>query len=501
MKRVERHEAAQAPQSFGRYRIRGVLGEGGMGRLYVAEQTGIEGFAKIVALKRILPHLADSAPFRKLFLNEARVAARLEHPNIVGTYELGEVDGTYFMALEYLPGEDLAAILEQCETPAPMPIEMAASLVQQAATGLRYAHNLREASGQPSGLVHCDVNPSNIFVTYYGMVKLLDFGVVKASTLNDTTSPGLFKGKYAYCAPEQLQGDPVDHRTDVFCLGIVLWECLTGHRLFAGPNEAATIDAVRGQAVVPPSLLRPQVPFRLDEITLRALARDPSHRYQDAGEMADALEQLLTETGHRPTSTSIGQWLESLFGAERAALKKSIAQGSEVESALAKLATASPAEMSEASARNMSAMRPRPLWSTGMARQPLARTPAPPPQASQVEPLPPRFEAPAPEPAVSIRPRSPWRAVVGIAVGFLLAAGIGVLVKNGVPAKAPPATTVAGLEIQTTPAGANIFIDGNPSGLVTPATLRDLRPAQAMELRLTKDGYAPFVRRMEIGPG
>src|SRR4051812_38234417 len=266
----ERHDTAEITQSFGRYRIRGLLGEGGVGRLYVAEQTGIEGFAKIVALKRILPHLADSPPFRSLFLNEARVAARLEHPNIVATYELGEVDGTYFMALEYLPGEDLCAVLARCEPSANMPIEVAAMLAQQCANGLEYAHELHDGEGRPACLVHRDVNPSNIFITYHGMVKLLDFGVVKNSA-NGKTSPGIFKGKYAYCAPEQLRGESVDHRTDVFSLGIVLWECLTGHRLFEAPNDAATIDAVRSQTIVAPSLLRPEVPVELDEITMRAL--------------------------------------------------------------------------------------------------------------------------------------------------------------------------------------------------------------------------------------
>src|SRR3954462_6306810 len=148
MNRAERHDTMETPQTFGRYRIRGVLGEGGMGRLYVAEQTGIEGFAKIVALKRILPHLADSPQFRALFLDEARVAARLGHPNIVTTYELGEVDGIYFMAMEYLAGEDLAEILQKCGLAAPMPVEIAAFVAQQAASALHYAHQLRDSGGQ-----------------------------------------------------------------------------------------------------------------------------------------------------------------------------------------------------------------------------------------------------------------------------------------------------------------------------------------------------------------
>jgi serine/threonine-protein kinase len=374
MKRAERHDTTETPQSFGRYRIRGVLGEGGMGRLYVAEQTGIEGFAKIVALKRILPHLADSPPFRSLFLNEARVAARLEHPNIVATYELGEVEGTYFMALEYLPGEDLRAVMARCESPASMPIEVAALLAQQSANGLDYAHELRDGDGRPAGLVHRDVNPSNIFITYHGMVKLLDFGVVKASTGNPKTSPGIFKGKYAYCAPEQLKGDSVDHRTDVFSLGIVLWECLTGNRLFDSPTDAGTIDAVRTQAIVAPSLLRPDVPVELDEITMRALMRDRDRRFQSAQELSEALDRFLGGRRHRPTSNSVGQWLEALFGTDRAALKKAIAQGNDVEGALGKLSGSEnappPAEPASVrrSARSLSAVRPRPLWSTAVER-------------------------------------------------------------------------------------------------------------------------------------
>ena len=175
-----RDVSAHVGETFGRYRLLGLLGQGGMGRLYVAERRGIQGFVKIVALKRILPHLADSAQLKEMFLNEARIAARLEHPNIVATYELGEVDGKYFISMEYLPGEDLSAIITRCQVGGrPIPAEVAAALAQQAAQGLHYAHEARDAQGKPIGLVHRDVNPRNIFVTYHGVVKLLDFGVVR----------------------------------------------------------------------------------------------------------------------------------------------------------------------------------------------------------------------------------------------------------------------------------------------------------------------------------
>jgi serine/threonine protein kinase len=390
----ERHDSVETSATFGRYRIRGVLGEGGMSRLFVAEQTGIEGFTKIVALKRILPQLEDNAAFRTLFLNEARVAARLEHPNIVATYEFGEVDGAYFTAMEYLPGEDLAEILARCETPAPMPVEIAAFLAQQCAHALEYAHGPHDGKGR-GGLVHRDVSPAKILVTYHGTVKLLDFGVVKRPGGGGRGRPDLHK--YAYCAPEQLEGEIVDHRADIFALGIVLWECLTGHRLFDNPTDGGTIDAVRSQTIAPPSLLRPEVPIALDEISLRCLTREREHRYQTAHELSEALDGYLAEERRRPGHNTVAQWMESLFGSERVSLKKNIAQGSEIESALGALAATDVRNslMVEASgsARRPLAVRPRPLWSTGLRRRtpPRGQTPPapvaiPPPRPSLFSP-------------------------------------------------------------------------------------------------------------------
>jgi serine/threonine protein kinase len=514
MNRAERHDSKETPQSFGRYRIRGVLGEGGMGRLYVAEQTGIEGFAKIVALKRILPHLADSPPFRTLFLNEARVAARLEHPNIVATYELGEVEGTYFMALEYLPGEDLAAVLGRCEAPNSMPVEVAALLAQQCANGLEYAHQLRDGEGKPSCLVHRDVNPSNIFVTYHGMVKLLDFGVVKAATGGAKTSPGLFKGKYAYCAPEQLKGDSVDHRTDVFSLGIVLWECLTGHRLFDSPTDAGTIDAVRSQAIVAPSLLRPEVPIQLEEITMRALFRDRDRRYQSAHELSEALDRFLGVQRHRPTSNSVGQWLEALFGSERASLKRAIAQGNDVEGALAKLqgeASVATATAPRSSVRSLSTVRPRPLWSTSVERttgtgRRVAVTsfetgPPPRPPTGQTATVPPPIPLVRPQ-APAARPQHRLTVIALAAAVIMAIAGGGLaLWRSGGGGPPTPASGVGGILVESEPPGAPIVVDGDPSGLITPAVLHDLRVGRVVEVAIDKRGFTRAMRRIEVRAG
>jgi serine/threonine-protein kinase len=390
----EPNDTADKIQIFGRYRIRGLLGEGGLGRLYLAEQTGIEGFTKIVTLKRILPQLADSAAFRTLFLNEARVAARLEHPNVVATYEFGEVEGAYFTAMEYLPGEDLGNILARCETPHPMPVEIAAFLAQQSAHALEYAHELADRRAR-GGLVHRDISPTKILVTYHGTVKVLDFGVVKRP---GGAHPQGSAHQYAYSAPEQLGGEHVDPRTDIFSLGIVLWECLSGHRLFDNPTDGGTIDAVRSQTIAPPSLLRPEVPIALDEISLRCLNREREQRYPSARELSEALDGFLAEERRRPNSNTVGQWLESLFGSERATLKKNIAQGSDIDGALSALAATdlrrpTPAE-NGGSARRPLAVRPRPLWSTASPGRPLVPSPRPAPAAAVVPPprptLPPR---------------------------------------------------------------------------------------------------------------
>jgi serine/threonine-protein kinase len=516
---------------FGRYRLRGILGQGGMGRLYVAEQVGIEGFSKVVALKRILPHLADSQHFRAMFLNEARVAARLEHPNIVATFELGEVDGNYFISMEYLSGEDLAATLTRCQVAGPMPIEIAAALAQQSANGLHYAHEMRDPTGKALELVHRDVSPLNIFVTYYGMVKLLDFGIVKGVTDPSRTVPGVFKGKYAYCAPEQLDGGLVTRQTDIFCLGIVLWECLTGRRLFLRDTDAQTIDAVRGHEIEPPSALRKGIPRELDQIVLQALSRQRVVRFGTAHAFSEALDRFLAKREERPTSKSIGLWLESVFGVQRATLKKAIAQGNDVEAALNLLPTLEGGRVAtgerpgtSGSGSRTSAM-PRMPWSSklssgglsGPKLLPFGSTASPDaviqsgvPANRAVAPAtgtPMNLSAP---PAALVNRRRPssfkqglvaalLAAVVVVAAALLLTRSRG---KPDAP-QAPVAmtTTVASLALNSDPPGAQILIDGDPSGLTTPSTLTGLRAGRPLEIRLDKDGFRPAVEKVELKPG
>ena len=506
-----------------------------MGRLYIAERRGIQGFVKIVALKRIQPHLADSKQLREMFLNEARIAARLEHPNIVATYELGEVDGNYFISMEYLPGEDLSAIIAGCQDNR-MPIDIAAALTQQAAQGLHYAHEARDGHGKAIGLVHRDVSPRNIFVTYHGVVKLLDFGVVRGPE-KQKSIPGVFKGKYGYCAPEQIEGRPVDRRTDVFCLGIALWESLTGARLFDASTDAATIDAVRSRSIEAPSALRPDVPPELDAITMRALARDPDRRFRTAHDMSEELDRYLMGQDDRPTSKSVGRWMESIFGSERATLKKAVSQGGEIEPTLDRLfalnairpATGERTGERTGSSGGQAKAQPRAMWSTSLGSNPsgnrrsgsgaptegpslrsssggrgTAATPPTPARAAAAA-LQAAVDGPEPRPAAR-RSGAKLPIVLGV---VLVLAGVGAVAVvalrgdrsfTGTPAARSTRAT-ATLEIRSQPPGAHVFVDGTPSGLRTPTVLTGLSAGSRVQVRLDKPGYEPVTEQVTLADG
>jgi serine/threonine protein kinase len=526
--------AASSSETFGRYRLLALLGQGGMGRLYLAERRGIEGFVKIVALKRILPHLSDSAQLKEMFLNEARVAARLEHPNIATTYELGEIDGTYFISMEYLPGEDLAATLARCHGEQRVPVDISAALAQQAAHALHYAHEICDEKGRRIELVHRDVNPNNIFITYHGVVKLLDFGVAKDPSARKSL-PGVFKGKYAYCAPEQLEGGKVDRRTDVFSLGIVLWECLTGAHLFDASTDAHIIDAVRSRRIEAPSLLRPEVPRALDDIALRALARDPEKRYMSAHDMAEDLERFLLEREPRPASKKIGRWLESIFGSERASLKRSLSQGGAAERSLERLAeldVAKPAaEGSGRPSGSLSGVRPRALWSTSFVPQQAAQA-APIPQTGsgsrasgpisrtritsspiEAEHVPVSTELPplgqgGGQRAAGAPGRRVGTVTIAAVGAVVLAVGLGIAALSKLSGKAtggqgsaPGGIAAAVLDVRSQPPGAHIFVDGSPSGLKTPAVLRSLPTSRGLEIRLDLAGYATATETVQLADG
>ncbi|MBI5509696.1 MAG: protein kinase [Deltaproteobacteria bacterium] len=299
---------------FGNYEILKKLATGGMAEIFLAKQTSLGGFERLVVVKRILPHLNEQEEFIKMFQDEARIVANLNHPNVAQIYDIGEVDDTYYIAMEYVRGEDLRRVYNQeVARGRAMPLEPAGHIVMGAAAGLDYAHRQTSISGRPLGIVHRDVSPQNILVTYDGHVKLVDFGVAKAEGKLTETRSGVLKGKYSYMSPEQASGDPIDGRTDVFALGITLYEITTGVRLFKRDSEIETLHAVIECNVTAPASLVPGYDSEMEAVVMRALAHEPDDRYQTAGDVERDLERFLVKRGHPTSASSLGAYMQDLF--------------------------------------------------------------------------------------------------------------------------------------------------------------------------------------------
>ena len=308
----------------GRYTIVRKLAEGGMAEIFLASAQGAEGFEKEVVIKRIRPGFADDPSFVQMFVDEARVVSRLNHANIVQIFDFDRHGDTYFLAMEYVRGRSLSEAHKRArELSVPIPPVLAAYLCQEVARGLAYAHRLSE-EGNVLSLVHRDVTPHNVLLSYEGAVKLTDFGIAKAS--NRATTAGMLKGKFAYMSPEQARGEAIDPRTDIFALGIVLWELLTGGRLFDADSDLAVLRAVQEREVLPPSLLNPAVDGTVDEIVLRALCRDPAGRFQSAQEFERALAGFVVRSSRSPEDTDVGAWMRELFPVEAKRAEPSVSR-------------------------------------------------------------------------------------------------------------------------------------------------------------------------------
>ena len=307
-------DEANVGMQFGPYLLRRRLCTGGMASVW----TATDAAGRALVIKRILPSLAADAEFVAMFDREATLSARLSHPNIVRVLDHGDYEGERYLAMEHLQGRDLSTVM--CElvkrgTPAP---GLGAFVALQAARALAYVHTLAGDDGAPLHLIHRDISLSNVMIGFDGGVKLLDFGVAKALAveLTNRTQVGVLKGKWAYLAPEQLDSDNVDQRADLFALGIVLWETLTGRRLFKGATGLQTLEKVRAAHVLPPSAINPAVPPALDAVVLKALAKAPCDRFQSAAKMAEALERVVGALGYR--ASALASQMASLFADESA---------------------------------------------------------------------------------------------------------------------------------------------------------------------------------------
>jgi serine/threonine-protein kinase len=311
---------APGPPKLGRYELITRIGQGGMAEVQLALQRGPAGFEKLVVVKLVHENLATQKPFVDMLLDEARVAALVKHPNVVDIYDLGEAEGRYFIAMEYLEGEPLLAVLRAGRDGQRLDVLSTARLVADTAEGLDAAHELRSMAGDPIELVHHDVSLGNIVVLYNGQVKLVDFGVAKAT--QSATASNKIQGKFGYMAPEKLRGGPGDRRSDIWSLGCVLWEALTLRRLFKGGTDSETMQQVLESKILAPSSVNGDVPADLDPIVLRALERDLDRRYPTAKAMAAELEDVLRRHGYAAKNDQIAKHMQSTFASHIAARKK-----------------------------------------------------------------------------------------------------------------------------------------------------------------------------------
>jgi serine/threonine protein kinase len=300
-------------QNFGKYQLLKKLATGGMAEVWLARHSGIEGFSRLLVVKRILPHLADDPEFVQMFLNEAKIAARFNHPNIAQIYDLGETNGTYFIAMEFVHGEDLGRLMRKAwSTGQWIARPLAIRIVASACEGLYYAHTKADDRGNPLRVVHRDISPQNILVSFDGSVKLVDFGIAKAADAQSMTRSGAIKGKFAYMAPEQASGKTLDHRSDIFAIGLVLYELLTGVRPLKRDSELGTLQAALECAIEPPSQVA-DVPAELDSVVMSALAKAADDRYRDARTFQMALEEFLVSQRWVATSVQISELMTALF--------------------------------------------------------------------------------------------------------------------------------------------------------------------------------------------
>lgn len=313
--------AAAATRSIntidGKYRVLAQLGQGGTADVNLAVARGPGGFSKLVVLKSMRSQFRDEPEFAEMFMNEARLAAQLNHPNIVQTNEVFDFEGLPVIVMEYLEGQPLSTVIAKTRGTARFPEAMHLRVLSDCLAALEYAHNLEDFEGNELGVVHRDVSPHNVFVTYDGQVKLLDFGIAKLNTSHVETATGVIKGKLRYMPPEQITGDGVDRRSDLFAVGVMLWEAATGQKMWGNASEANIMNAVLNGEIPTPSSVHPDVAPELEQIILRALEVEKDARYSTAAEMQAALDEYLANTGSVVRSRDIGVVMSELFAESR----------------------------------------------------------------------------------------------------------------------------------------------------------------------------------------
>ena len=302
------------PIPFGKYLLLDRINIGGMAEVWRAKTFGAGGFERLVAIKRILPNIAEDEEFITMFIDEAKITVQLNHANIAQIYELSSIANSYFIAMEYVSGKDMRAVFDRCRKRGePAPIPLTAYLIAQCCEGLDYAHRANDKNGRPMGIVHRDVSPQNAIISYEGEVKVIDFGIAKAAGKATKTQAGILKGKFGYMSPEQIRGLPLDRRSDVFAIGVCLYEMLTGERLFVGDSDFSVLEKVRKVEVLPPSHFNRKIPDALEKIVMKSLAKDVDERYSYASELGEDLRKFLYTSGYSFGRKDLAAFMKATF--------------------------------------------------------------------------------------------------------------------------------------------------------------------------------------------
>jgi serine/threonine-protein kinase len=326
---VHEHDSKRYPR-IGRYELLGEIASGGMATVYLGRSVGVKGFARLVAIKKLHPHLEREEDFVSAFLDEARLAARIRHPNVVPTLDVDDRDGLYIV-MEYVEGDRLLGLLRHAvKSNEPIPAPISLKIATETLAGLHAAHELTDDDGSALNLVHRDVSPQNVLIGIDGVTKITDFGIAKAESRLVTTRDGQLKGKIAYMAPEQARGGGIDRRVDVFAMGILLWEMLTSRRLFKGDNDVEVLSAVLSNPIPSMRTIVPSVPEELDAVVMRALERDPNARYETATDFADAIENVAHVVGGLATTRQVAQYVQRVAGPKLESERERIKQGVQI---------------------------------------------------------------------------------------------------------------------------------------------------------------------------
>ncbi|RLB59638.1 MAG: hypothetical protein DRI34_01305 [Deltaproteobacteria bacterium] len=472
------------PERIGRFLLLKKIATGGMAEVFVARQRGIEGFEKLVVIKKLLPALSRSGKFMGLFLNEAKLAARLAHPNIVQIYDLGIAEGAYFIAMEFIQGENLFAIYKACRKRGqPLPLPLLARIASEACEGLHYAHSKTDVRGQPLGIVHSDISPQNILVSLDGTTKIIDFGVAKAANLaRELRADKVVMGKLCYLAPEQCLGRPADARTDLYSLGVVLWELAAGRRLFRDVGTVETMKAIVRSKLPRPGKFNQEVPGSFDKLVMRALDKNPGKRFQNAREMHDALKSVTKEQGWEASAFDLASFLQELFREKlQAARDRQLLEAGDVE-------------MEPALFYDLRAV-------AGSDGQQDAEGGTPATPANSLATQEPTGDS---RPQVSFWKRLPhlhwWHWLLLFFVLATLVGG-GYLLLGGKPEKSSPAVAPVApagtVNIVSQPAAARVWLDGQLRCL-SPCQVPEVAVGPWHELEISRPGYKPFNFRFKL---